>query len=38
MSILISHPTFDTEVLRAWLHQAEYQTALANAWVSYFKG
>lgn len=37
MSTLISHPTFDTEVLRAWLRQAEHQTALMNAWIYYFK-
>ena len=38
MPLLISHPTFDTEVLRAWLRQAEHQTALTNAWICYLKG
>lgn len=36
MTTLINCPTFDTEVLRAWLRQAEFQTALTNAWVRYF--
>jgi len=36
MTTLISCPTFDTEVLRAWLRQAECQTALTNAWMRHF--